>query len=143
MKDALDINSRVRILLSEIELKPIRSQGPGGQNVNKVSSAIHLRFDIHGSSLSDYHKSRLLSLRDKRITDAGVLILKAQSSRTQAQNKQDALERLTVILQNAFKVQTARKATKPTWGSVKRKRVTKSHRSAIKSSRKKIDGSRD
>ena len=138
MKDALVINTRVRIALHELELNPIRAQGPGGQNVNKVSSAIHLRFDIESSSLSLYHKTRLLAYSDRRITDSGVVVIKAQSSRTQAQNKQEACARLVSLLQDAFAVQKARKATKPTWGSVKRKRVAKTKRSGIKTNRKKV-----
>ncbi|PHR61836.1 MAG: class I peptide chain release factor [Robiginitomaculum sp.] len=143
MTDALNINTRVRIPIHEIELHAIRAQGPGGQNVNKVSSAIHLRFDVKASSLSEYHKTRVLACRDRRITEAGVIVIKAQSSRTQAQNKQDALERLAKIVKDALVVQKFRKATKPTWGSVKRRREDKSRRSHLKSTRGKVNKSDD
>lgn len=138
MSDALTINARTRIPLCEIELNAIRAQGPGGQNVNKVSSAIHLRFDVQASSLSDSQKTRVLALRDRRITDAGIVVIKAQSARTQAQNKAEALARLTQILAEALKVQKTRRPTKPSWGSIQRKRDHKSRRSTIKSLRGKV-----
>lgn len=131
------INGSVSIPLSEMEFTAIRSQGPGGQNVNKVASAIHLRFDVEASSLSDWHKMRIFSIRDRRITSDGVIVIKAQASRTQAQNKADALARLQGILKEAFIVQKTRRATKPSWGSIKRHQDKKTRRSSIKSSRKK------
>ena len=139
---SITINGSVSIPLSEIEFTAIRSQGPGGQNVNKVASAIHLRFDVEASSLSDWHKMRIFSIRDRRINSDGVIVIKAQASRTQAQNKTDALARLQSILKEAFTVQKTRRATKPSWGSVKRRLDKKTRRSSLKSSRRK-PGSED
>lgn len=102
----------------------IRAQGAGGQNVNKVSSAIHLRFDINASSLPDYYKQRLLALRDSRISGDGVIILKAQRFRTQEANRDDALQRLADLIKSATVVQKARRQTKPSKSS-QRKRVDK------------------
>jgi ribosome-associated protein len=101
----LRINASTVIPAGEIELTAMRAQGAGGQNVNKVSSAIHLRFDIPNSSLSDFCKSRLLALGDKRITNDGVLVIKAQTYRTQEQNRDDALERLRAIIVDAIKIE--------------------------------------
>jgi ribosome-associated protein len=133
----LRINASIVISPSEIELTAMRAQGAGGQNVNKVSSAIHLRFDIPNSSLSDFCKSRLLALGDKRITNDGVLIIKAQTYRTQEQNRDDALERLREIILGAIKIEKPRHATRPTFSSKQRRMDEKTQRGSIKSARQK------
>ncbi len=120
----LIISNTVTIDEWELELSAIRSQGAGGQNVNKVASAIHLRFDIKRSKLPDFYKERLLKLNDSRITKDGVVVIKAQSHRTQELNREDALARLKELIVGATKVQRARRATKPSRSS-QRKRMDK------------------
>ena len=116
----------------EVEFNAIRAQGAGGQNVNKVSSAIHLRFDIAASSLPDEIKARLLALADSRVSQGGVLVLKAQQHRTQEMNRADAMARLQEIVDSVSTPPKPRRATKPTYGSKQRRLEGKSQRSAIK-----------
>lgn len=134
----LEISNNVVLAEWEIELNAIRSQGSGGQRVNKVATAIHLRFDINRSSLPSLCKERLLKLSDSRITAEGVVIIKSQSHRTQDMNKQDALERLKELILSAMVIQKKRRPTKPTRGSVKRRLESKQNRKQVKQQRQKV-----
>jgi ribosome-associated protein len=135
----LRISSNVSIPDEELGLTAIRARGAGGQNVNKVSSAIHLRFDIRASSLPDFYKERLLAMRDSRITSDGVIVIKAQRYRTQEKNREDALLRLAELIRKAAAVQKRRKPTKPTKASIRRRMDSKTKRGETKKLRRKVD----
>ena len=128
----LIISNTVTIDEWELDFSAIRSQGAGGQNVNKVATAIHLRFDIKRSKLPDFYKQRLLNLNDSRITKEGVIVIKSQSHRTQEMNKEDALNRLKELILNATQVKKARRATKPSKSSQRKRMDSKTKRGQTK-----------
>lgn len=134
---SLAISSRVSIPLQEIEFKPIRAQGAGGQNVNKVATALHLRFDIHASSLPQTYKERLLNLKDRRISRDGVIVIKSQQYRTQERNRQAALERLGELVHSVFVYNKPRKPTKPSRAAKVRRLDQKSQRGKVKALRRR------
>lgn len=137
--DALTISPGIAIPIDEVDLSAVRAQGAGGQNVNKVSSAIHLRFDIPGSSLPPAIKERLLALRDSRISREGVVVIKAQRFRTQEKNRSDALTRLQTLVSSVTTVPRPRRPTRPSRSSQKKRMDSKTRRGQVKSLRGKVD----
>ena len=134
----VQISKTVIIPDNELDLSAIRSQGAGGQNVNKVATAIHLRFDINASSLPNYYKEKLLQLSDRRITNDGVVVIKAQEHRSQEQNKEEAIKRLQELVRSAIIVPKLRKPSKPSRSSQTKRLDSKSKRSQIKATRGNI-----
>lgn len=134
----LQISRSVTIADHELEFVAIRAQGSGGQNVNKVASAIHLRFDVNASTLPEFYKQRLLNMNDQRISQAGVIVIKAQQFRTQEKNREDAVERLRALVGAAVRVQKTRKASRPSKNAKRKRMDRKTQRGRTKSLRGKV-----
>lgn len=135
----LIISQRVRLPLSEVDIKAVRSQGPGGQHVNKTATAVQLRFDIRSSSLPDFYKSRLLRRRDHRISRDGVIVIKAQGTRSREKNRESALERLRGLIREAGRTRKKRIPTKPGRGAREKRLEDKTRRGRIKALRRKVE----
>jgi len=135
----LKISNTVTLDENEVDISAIRASGSGGQKVNKVSAAIHLRFDIEASSLPEYYKEKLLECKDKRITKEGIVVIKSQQHRSQEQNRDEALERLVELVKSVNMVQKRRVPTKPTKGSVGRRLNSKKKQSNKKKLRGRVD----
>ena len=136
----LVINEQISVQLNEIEFSAIRASGPGGQHVNKTNSAVELRFAIAPSSLPEHVKSRLFAISDRRLNASGIIVIKSGGHKSQKRNKDEALKRLSQMIRKAIFVPKARRPTKPTRGSVKRRLDSKAKRSAVKATRSKVRG---
>ena len=136
----LKISNQITVPLTEIKILPIRAMGPGGQNVNKVSSAVHLRFDIKAASLPDFYKEKLLKINDQRISKNGVVVIKAQKYRSQEKNAEEALARLQALIKRVSIAPKTRKRTRPTKGSQQKRLNHKKQRGQLKTLREKVDG---
>ena len=134
----LVISQNITLPITEVEITAMRAQGAGGQHINKVSTAIHLRFDVRQSSLPDEYKKRLLALNDQRLTKEGVIVIKSQGSRSQDQNRQEAIKKLILLIQQTNKREKARRETKPTKGSITKRLDGKTNRKKLKQNRQKV-----